>query len=136
MESLKSCAAFAVLFLALAGLSGCAGGAAGEGAASGAGAVYWAEGALHATIDHPVRDVHEATVEALKNIGVGIVADKTDSFNGEIESALRSGSNVRVYLKAVSNTATEMTIRVGTFGDREQSDGVLRAIQARLGDTG
>ncbi len=136
MERLKSRAVCVCLFLALAGLSGCIAVAVVGGAAAGAGVVYWIEGALRTTLGHPIRQVHDATVEALKNIGVGIVADKTESFNGEIESALRGGSNVRINLKAVSSTVTEITIRVGTFGDRDQSEMVLHAIEARLGDSG
>jgi hypothetical protein len=133
MKSLKSRVACVGLLLALAGSSGCV--AVVGGAAAGAGAVCWVEGALRTTLGHPIREVHDATVGALKNIGVGIVADKTESFSGEIESALQGGSNVRVELKAVSSTATEVTIRVGMFGDRNQSDMVLNAIEVRLGDT-
>jgi hypothetical protein len=133
MESLKSRAACVGLLLALAGLSGCIAVAVVGGAAAGAG--YWVKGALRTTLGHPIREVHDATMEVLRNIGVGIVADKTESFSGEIESALRGGSSVRVELKAVSPTATEVTIRVGTFGDQAQSDIVLNAIEARLGDT-
>ena len=136
MESLKSRAVCVCLVLALAGLPGCLAVAVVGGAAAGAGVVYWIEGALRTTLGHPIRQVHDATVETLKNIGVGIVADKTEAFNGEIESALRGGSDVRINLKAVSSTATEITIRVGTFGDRNQSDMVLHAIETRLGDTG
>jgi hypothetical protein len=135
MESLKSRAACVGLLLALAGLSGCIAVAVVGGAAAGAGVVYWVKGALRTTLGHPIREVHDATMEVLRNIGVGIVADKTESFSGEIESALRGGSSVRVELKAVSPTATEVTIRVGTFGDQAQSDIVLNAIEARLGDT-
>jgi hypothetical protein len=135
MESLKSRAACVGLLLALAGSSGCIAVAVVGGAAAGAGVVYWVEGALRTTLGHPIREVHDATVQVLNNLGVGIVADKTESFTGEIESALRGGSEVRVYLKAVSSSATEVTIRVGTFGDQAQSEMVLNAIEARLGDT-
>jgi hypothetical protein len=134
MESLKSRAACVFLFMALVGLTGCIAAAVVGGAAVGAGVVYWAEGALRTTLGHPIREVHDATVDTLKNLGVGIVADKTEAFNGEIESALRGGSDVRVYLKAVSPSATEITIRIGTFGDRNQSDMVLNAIESHLGD--
>jgi hypothetical protein len=133
MESLKSRAACVVLLLALAAASGCIVAVVG-GAAAGAGAVYWVEGALRTTLGHPMRQVHDATVEALKNSGGGVTADKTDAFTSEIESTLQSGSNVCVDLKAVSSTATEVTIRVGTFGDRSRSDMILNAIEARLGD--
>ena len=122
------------LLLALAGSSGCVAVAVVGGAAAGAGVVYWVEGALRTTVGHPIRQVHDATVDALNNIGIGIVADKTESFGGDIESALRGGSSVTVHLKAVSSTATEITVRVGTFGDRAQSDMVLDAIETRLGD--
>jgi hypothetical protein len=136
MKSLKARVACVGLILALAGSYGCVAVAVVGGAAAGAGAVYWIEDALRTTLGHPIREVHDATVAVLNNnIGVGIVADKTEAFNGEIESALRGGSDVRITLKAVSSTATEVTIRVGTFGDRAQSDMVLNAIETRLGDT-
>ena len=135
MKSLKSRAACVGLLLALAGLSGCIVVAAVVvGAAAGAGVVYWVEGALRITLDHPVGQVHDATVETLKNLGAGRVADKSDAFSGEIESALGSGDHVRVDLKRVSSTATGVTIRVGTVGDRAKSNMILNAIEARLGD--
>ncbi len=134
MESLKSRAVCVFLLLAMAASSGCVAVAVVGGAAAGAGVVYWVEGALRTSLGHPIREVHDATVAVLRNNGVGIVADKTEAFNGEIESALRGGSNVRVNLKAVSPTVTEVTIRVGTFGDREQSDILLSDIEAHLGD--
>jgi hypothetical protein len=134
MESLKSRAACVCLLLALSASSGCVVAAIGIGGVAGAGAVYWVEGALRTTLGHPIRQVHDATLEALKNLGAGVPTDKTGAFNGEIESTLAGGSNVRVDLKAVSSSATEVTIRVGTFGDRDQSDMVLHAIETRLGD--
>jgi len=134
MERLKCRAACVCLVLALAGLSGCVVAAVGVGAAAGAGAVYWVEGALRTTLGHPIRQVHDATLEALKNLGAGVPIDKTAAFNGEIEATLANGSNISIGLKAVSASATELTIRVGTFGDRDQSDMVLNAIETRLGD--
>jgi hypothetical protein len=108
--------------------------AVGVGAAAGAGAVYWVEGTLRTTLGHPIRQVHDATLEALKNLGAGVPIDKTEAFNGEIEATLAGGNNVSIGLKAISSSATEVTIRVGTFGDRDQSDMVLHAIETRLGD--
>lgn len=134
MESLKSRAACVFLLLALAASAGCVAAAVVGGATAGAGAVYWVEGALRTSLGHPIHEVHDATVEVLKNNGVGIVADKTEGYNGEIESALRGGGNVRINLKEVSSTVTEVTIRIGTFGDRDQSEIVLNDIKAHLGD--
>jgi hypothetical protein len=130
MENLKLGAACAVLILAVAALSGCA--ASPEGPGPESGVAHWDEGSLRIVLAHPVRQVYDATMAALHNISVGIVADKTEAFNGEIESALRSGSDVRVNLKLISPSQTELTIRIGLFGDRDQSDQVLAAIQSRL----
>ena len=135
MESLKSRAACVCLLLALAGSSGCIVSRPSEARRP---AQAWCTGSkARCARRWAIRSARSTTRrwQVLKNMGVGIVADKTEAFNGEIESALRGGSNVRVNLKAVSSTATEVTIRVGTFGDRDQSDMVLNAIEARLGDT-
>ena len=135
MKRLTVHAACVCLVLAVIGSAGCAAVLVAGGAAAGAGVVYWVEGALRTTLGYPIRSVHDATVQSLKDLSIGIVADKTESFSGEIESALRGGSNVRVYLKAVSSTATEVTIRIGVFGDKAQSEMVLNAIEQRLKNT-
>ena len=135
MEKLKSRAACICLLAALAGLSGCVVVvAAGVGVAAGAGVVYWVEGAAHTTLGHPIQQVHDATLDALKKLGAAVPIDKTDAFSGEIESTLQGGSSVSIGLKAVSASVTNVTIRVGTLGDRDQSDRVLDAIETRLGD--
>ena len=132
MKSFKDRVACACLCLMLIGSAGCIAVAVVGGAAAGVGSVLYVEGSLKTTFGSPAQNVHDATVAALKDLGTGIVLDKTQSFSGEIESALREGDHVEVHIKAVSPTATELNIRIGVMGDQAKSEMILRAIENQL----
>ncbi|WP_447978626.1 DUF3568 family protein [Candidatus Nitrospira bockiana] len=102
------------------------------GAAGGtAGAVY-VLGKLKEEVNQPVPVVHEATVQALKDLEVRVVDDKADKLTARTEGELADGRQVWIDLQAKGERATELTIRVGVMGDEARSRRILEAITRRL----
>lgn len=103
------------------------------GAAAGAGAVIWHEGTLRTTIGDPISDVREASTVVLKRSGNGVVSDHQEDIDTRrLETKLGSDDTATIKLHAVSSSATEITIRIGFFGDRQRSEEILRQIEERL----
>ena len=114
-------------------LTGCAVALVAGGAAAGAGAVAWYQGALRTTLGKPMASVREATVLSLQKSGNGVVSDQGDVTSAEIKTVLSDGSDVVVRLKSASSTATEVSVRIGTMGDRARSQAILDDIAKRAG---
>lgn len=117
--------------VSLAFLSGCAAAVVGA-AAAGAGYV-WYQGALRSTVDAPLPEVGVATRKALDDLDFVGIYGRTDKLEGTVRSRMADGTKVTVKLKAADLDATEVTIRVGTIGDRSISRQVMRHIEDRLG---
>jgi hypothetical protein len=124
----------AVLLLALAvQISGCAEAVlVGVGAAGGAGAVLWAKGRMAEKFDMPLSKVHTATLAALKDLELPVKKDKKAGLKAKIESQFPDGKNVWIGIRAVTESSSKITVRVGTFGDKSRSQKILETIHRRL----
>lgn len=125
-------AAAGVLVASLVVTAGCAVALVAGGAAAGAGAAVWYEGALRNTVGYRLDDARESASQTLRKFGDGIIQDTGDAMDRELEGRLATGEKVSIKLHAVSSTATEVTIRVGIMGDKERSHAILDDILLRL----
>jgi hypothetical protein len=76
--------------------------------------------------------VQQATVLALGDLGLPVLDQRGDAGSGRIESQYSDGQSVRVDLTKKGSSVTEISIRVGTFGDQARSAQLLSAINQRL----
>lgn len=108
-------------------------GAAGAGAA----AVYYAKGDLQAPLDADLRKAHDASLLTLQENGYTIERDSVDALNGSVD-AFRGAkesedrTTVRIRTKRNAQDTTDISIRIGVFGDEQLSRQLLRDIEARL----
>lgn len=121
----------ALLLVALAS-SGCVALLVGGAAAAGAGTVAYVRGELQSTLDAPFDRAWTATVRALGDLGMPVTAQEKDGLSGRITARAAGDRKVTVQLRKVSGTATEVRIRVGTWGDEAASRQILEQIQRRL----
>lgn len=128
---LGRCAVHALLGMALLfGCSACA--ALVIGAAGGtAGAVY-VLGKLQEEVNHLVPTVHQATVEALKDLDLPIRENRGDKLTAHLESEFADDKHVWIDLDAIGDSRTKLTIRVGIIGDEVRSRRILEAIKKHL----
>ena len=102
------------------------------GAAAGAGTVAYIKGELKATEAYNVPTVWKATVMAVDELKLVVTDKYSDATAGKLEAMTADNKKVRISLKRQGDNITEITIRVGTFGDEELSRFILSKIQKNL----
>lgn len=127
------------LLIALLGITplinnGCVAAAVGgaAGAAAGAGTIAYIKGELKATEAYNVPTVWKATEKAVDELKLVVTDKYSDATAGKLEAMTADNKKVRISLKRQGDNITEITIRVGTFGDEELSRFILSKIQKNL----
>lgn len=111
------------LMLSLA-FSGCVPVALVAGAAAGIGGYKYLEGALTVVYNAPFKDTWKASLEAIEDMGIKI-EDKDHSISsGKIKARRADDTVVSVSMKYLSSDQTEVTIKVGLFGDEKESNNI------------
>ena len=102
------------------------------GAAAGAGGVAYVKGALVQNMDETVEDIHQATLDALKGLGIFVTADELNRHSAKIKAEYEDGKKVDITIDAITEYVSKITIRVGLVGDQEDSRLILNAIEKEL----
>ena len=124
----------AVLLLALAiVISGCAEAVLiGVGAAGGAGAALWTKGKMVEELDASLSKAYTASVAALKDLELPVNKDVKGGLKAKIESQFPDGKYVLIGIRALTESSSKITVRVGAFGDKARSEKILGAIHQHL----
>lgn len=102
------------------------------GAAAGAGGVIWVTGRLQQNLNASLEKAHKATLAGLKKLRLPILVDKQDKLTVKVESEYADGKRVWIDLEYVTQSATKISIRVGTMGDEVRSREILDNIMRSL----
>jgi hypothetical protein len=102
------------------------------GGAIGGGTAVYVKGQVEQTFNNSVPQVHEATLAALKELNMPVVEDVHDETSAKMKSVVASGEEVWIDISALSNTASKVTLRVGTMGDEGKSTTILNTIHKNL----
>lgn len=105
------------------------------GAGAGAGTVAYVRGELQTSYAASLDRTWDASIEALKDLGITIYNTKKDATEGDIEATKADGTKVKINLKPKGQDITAVKIRVGIFGDEEVSRTISNQISKRLGKT-
>ena len=81
----------------------------------------------------PLADVWPRALAAVESLQLHIDRQHIDGLGGDIQARRADGTNVVVHLKPRGGHSTSIGVRVGDWGDREQSERVHRAIRQQLG---
>lgn len=114
-----------LLFPLAISLSGCL--VAAVGAAAGAGAYAYYQGNVSGTYPAEFGETYQCTKSALTDLAMPVLSEHHEGLNGTIESSIEDGSHVTIKLEekprilATDTHQTEVTIRVGVFGDSKVS---------------
>lgn len=111
---------------------GCVAVLVGGAAAAGAGTVAYVRGELRSTLDAPYERAWAGTQRALADLEMPITAQEKDGLAGQITARATGDKKITVKLRKVTGTATEVRIRVGTWGDEAVSRQILEQIERRL----
>lgn len=113
-------------------VSGCAVAVLATGAGLGAGTYAWIKGELKRTYPVTYDAAWNASSDALQSLEMPVVSQQRDALKGTIMAKRADGSDVRIDVKYLTENTTQVSIRIGLFGDRADSARVHETIQARL----
>ncbi len=128
MKGIKGVAA--VLTVAL---WGCAAALVGAGAGAGVGTYSYIKGELKVTYAQEYYKVVSATEQAVKDLGFTLKAEKKDGLRCRIKAKMADGTGVKLAIDKVSESITQLKIKVGWWGNKGVSIQIMRAIEKRMG---
>ena len=105
------------------------------GAGAGVGTYRYVEGNLKRDYMGPLPKVMRASLAALDDLKIAPNLEREDDSGALIRGIMNDGTKVTVNLKEISDNQIEVGVRVGFFGDREQSELVHEKITSRFRDT-
>lgn len=89
-------------------------------------------GSLLVMVNKPVPDIAKAAEAGYKDLGINITNSKSDSLTGVVEGKLSDGRNVVANLKSVNSQETDVSIKVGTLGEKNYSYTIWSSIEKHL----
>ncbi len=123
------------LWLLLVGLACCCAGclavAVGAGAA---GTVAYMGGDLETDVSEDIDTLYAASRKALNDLGLNIIEGKggKDALSATIVARDAEDKKVQIKLKSISDEMTELSIRVGVFGNETKSQLIYNKILENL----
>lgn len=120
----------AVVLAFIISVSGCVPVLVGAGAA-GAGYVYY-NGSLKQTENYTLEELHKAILAALAENDLLIISDQVGENRILTRFQLKDNTKSKVVLNAITQKATQISIRIGRFGDKGTSVLLLEEIEAKL----
>ena len=104
----------------------------GGGAAAGGGSFAYIKGELKSTEEVSLNRAWKATQMAMDDLEFHTTGKEKDAFDAELRASGVGGKKIKVALKKISDTSTEIRIRIGTFGDKSLSKQILEKIKKRF----
>jgi len=102
------------------------------GAVAGVGGMTYIKGSLVHNVDDTVKRVNKASMEALKDLELFVISDELNRRSSVIKAEYENGKDVSVFVDALTERSSKITIRVGVFGDQVKSQAILNAILRNL----
>lgn len=101
------------------------------GGAAGAGGIAYAKGNKKRTYGQSIDDVSQATLNALADLELNVTDHTHDQIKGRIDAYTATGDHVKIKLENLGR-ATELDLRVNTFGNNSISQMILDRIDQYL----
>lgn len=102
------------------------------GAAGGAGTSLWLEGKIREEVSVPIKKATKATTSALGAMRLEITKTTVKENVAQIMSKYTDGRTIWIDVKKLSETSSQIEIRVGMKGDKEASTKILDRIKRYL----
>ena len=99
---------------------------------AGAGTVAYIKGSLEAVLEDDVDAVYEASIKALDQLEIAPSEKQKDALAARIVATNAQDRKITIKLKAAENDLTKISIKIGFFGDRSQSQAIYDKIKENL----
>ena len=100
--------------------------------AGAAGTVAYMGGDLEAVESRSLADVYEATLKAVEQLELNTIEDVKDALSAVIVARDAQDKKITIKLRASAEEMTEVSIRVGVFGDETKSRLIYQRIRDNL----
>ena len=124
-----SLVASALLLTALAVTSGCVAVVAGAGAGA---AVAYVRGDLDTTLDASFAKSVRAVEKTIAQLKYAKISDHQDALQATLIARNAADQKIELYLEKLTDDATKLKIRVGTFGEETLQNEILAKIKSNL----
>jgi len=121
------------LLLSLTFLLGCEVALIGAGAGLGIGAYKYIEGSVNALYSLSYNSAWNASNTALTNLSISVTNSINEGIQGTIEAVRKDGTSVTIRLKDMGQNVTEISVRVGFLGNREDAMRIHKEIKTIAG---
>jgi len=108
---------------------GCVVAAVGLGAA---GTIAYVRGDLQSFESERIDEVYEATLKAVDELGLIVTTKSKDALSARIIARDADNKKVTIKLKATAEGPTELSIRIGVFGNETKSRLIYQKIRENL----
>ncbi|MGD9691225.1 MAG: DUF3568 family protein [Phycisphaerales bacterium] len=110
-------------------LAGCLAVAAAAGAGVG---VAYVNGAVETTLDANLERASKATERALDDLKITLISGQESGVDAHYKARTADDTSVTIKLQAETDKTSSISIRVGTFGDKNLSLQILDKIKSKL----
>ena len=121
-----------VLMVLIVSIAGIAGGCVVAAAGLGAGTVAYVRGDLETIEPRTLDEVYTATEKAVSELGLNISQKSKDAMSAVFVGRDAEDKKIRIKLTATQEDMTELSIRIGMFGDETKSRRIYEQIKKRL----
>jgi hypothetical protein len=129
MKILSHLTSAAVMAFLLATQTGCLFAA---GAAGAVAVVKYLDGDLDASVDAPPVRTVEAAKMAMQELQIKVATAQSSSLDGQLVAYTATDTKVKIKVNQLTEQSSKVTIRVGTWGDKDMSLRILEKIKAHL----
>jgi hypothetical protein len=98
----------------------------------GAGGVFYAKGDLETSVTATPAKVEAATAKAFAELEIAPISTTSSELEAKIIGRTTTDKKVTVISKLTGENISSISIRVGTFGDKDISQGVFQKIKKNL----
>ncbi len=114
-------------------LSGCVATTVGGGLSATVGTYSYFARTLEVVYGMSLHNVWPKALAAVESLNLQIDRQQIDGLGGNIEARRADSTRIQVALKPSGDHSTSISVRVGEWGDREQSERIQRTIRQQLG---
>ncbi len=111
---------------------GCTAALIGGGAAGGVATYKYLSGKLIITYQYPYDQVWKATVKAVKDLNFKVEYSAHDALEGKIKCQSATGKKIKIQVKRIQSKITQVSIKVGLFGNLDFSLQIKEKIDSNL----
>ena len=111
------------------------GGGAAVGAGAGVGITAYVNGKLKSHLPQGPIEVAKATEQAFKNLGIKQISSTSSALESEVIGRTTSDDKIKVWADSTGDGGSDLTIRIGWFGNEGQSRQIYEEIRKQFPPT-